>query len=169
MRFLQKYSQRLGLTLIFSIIASTAAHGQFDAQLTQYLYNKTVINPAVVGEQQMMQIFGLQRLQWISIDNAPRTTYFSAHAPFRIGKTQHGAGVQFVNDIFGIFSNQQINLQYAYKLKLGEGTLSIGANIGVSNIKFKGDSVHLVESDYFSPAKDPIIPDNEVSSVGFDC
>ena len=117
----------------------------------------------------MMQIFGLQRLQWISIDNAPRTTYFSAHAPFRIGKTQHGAGVQFVNDIFGIFSNQQINLQYAYKLKLGEGTLSIGANIGVSNIKFKGDSVHLVESDYFSPAKDPLIPDNEVSGVGFDC
>jgi len=142
--------------------------GQFDAQITQYMYNKTIVNPAAVGEQQMIEIFGLQRLQWIGIDNAPRTTFFSAHAPFSIGNTKHGGGVQFINDAFGIFSNQQFTLQYAYKFKLGEGKLSIGTNIGFSNIVFKGDSVHLVESDYFTPAQDPTIPKTSVSGMGFD-
>lgn len=168
MKTQRKYRQRLGLAIVFCMVACTAVHAQFDAQLTQYIYNKTVINPAVVGEQQMVQFSGLQRLQWISIDNAPRTTFVSVHAPFKIGKTRHGAGVQFVNDIFGIFSNQQINLQYAYKLKLGDGVLSIGANIGVSNIKFKGDSVRLVESDYHVK-DDEAIPTTEVSGIGFDC
>lgn len=170
MKFFCKYCFKLNLGIILCFVINTPSWGQFDAQITQYMHNKTIVNPAAVGEQQMMQIFGLQRLQWISIENAPKTTYFSAHAPFSIKKTAHGGGIQFVNDEFGLFSNQQINLQYAYKLKLGKGKLSIGANIGVSNITFKGgDSVHLVVSDYFSPAQDPIIPDNTVSGIGFDC
>ena len=142
--------------------------GQFDAQITQYMYNKTIMNPAAVGEQQMIELFGLQRLQWISIDNAPRTTLLSVHTPFSIGNTEHGGGIQIVNDAFGIFSNQQFMLQYAYKYRLGKGKLSIGTTIGFSNIVFKGDSVHLVESDYFSPAQDPTIPETSVSGMGFD-
>ena len=126
------------------------------------------MNPAAVGEQQMIEIFGLQRLQWISIDNAPRTTFLSVHSPFSVGNSQHGGGLRLVNDEFGIFSNQQFSLQYAYKFKLGEGKLSIGTTIGFSNIVFKGDSVHLVESDYFSPAQDPIIPTTSVSGMGLD-
>lgn len=141
---------------------------QFDAQVTQYMYNKTIMNPAAVGEQQMIEIFGLQRLQWISIDNAPSTTFFSVHTPFSIGKTQHGGGVQFVNDEFGIFSNQQFMLQYAYKFKLGEGKLSIGTTIGFSNIVFSGDSVHIPKSDYFTLDKDPTIPEHKVSGMGLD-
>ena len=164
----KKYRLRLYLTIIFCTVACSVAHAQFDAQLTQYIYNRTVINPAVVGEQQMVQISALQRLQWISIDNAPRTTFVSVHSPVKIGKTKHGVGVQFVNDIFGIFSNQQINLQYAYKLKLGDGVLSIGANIGVSNVKVKGDSVKLVESDYHVK-DDDAVPTSEVLGVAFDC
>lgn len=167
MKFFNKYSSlSLGLALCFVI--NTSVWGQFDAQITQYMYNKTIMNPAAVGEQQMIEIFGLQRLQWISIDNAPKTTFFSVHSPFSVGNSQHGGGLRLVNDEFGIFSNQQFSLQYAYKLKLGEGKLSIGTTIGFSNIVFKGDSVHLVESDYFSPAQDPIIPTTSVSGMGLD-
>ena len=167
MKFFNKYSSlSLGLALCFVI--NTSVWGQFDAQITQYMYNKTIMNPAAVGEQQMIEIFGLQRLQWISIDNAPRTTFLSVHSPFSVGNSQHGGGLRLVNDEFGIFSNQQFSLQYAYKFKLGEGKLSIGTNIGFSNIVFKGDSVHLVESDYFSPAQDPIIPTTSVSGMGLD-
>lgn len=94
--------------------------------------------------------------------------FLSVHSPFSVGNSQHGGGLRLVNDEFGIFSNQQFSLQYAYKFKLGEGKLSIGTNIGFSNIVFKGDSVHLVESDYFSPAQDPIIPTTSVSGMGLD-
>ena len=167
MKFFNKYSS-LSLGLVLCFVINTSVWGQFDAQITQYMYNKTIMNPAAVGEQQMIEIFGLQRLQWISIDNAPRTTFLSVHSPFSVGNSQHGGGLRLVNDEFGIFSNQQFSLQYAYKLKLGEGKLSIGTTIGFSNIVFKGDSVHLVESDYFSPAQDPIIPTTSVSGMGLD-
>jgi len=164
-KLFNKYSS---LSLLLYFVINTSVWGQFDAQVTQHMYNKTITNPSAVGEQQMIEIFGLQRLQWIGIDNAPRTTVFSVHSPFTVGTTQHGGGVQFINDEFGIFSNQRFALQYAYKLKLGEGKLSVGTSIGFSNIVFKGDSIHLVESDYFTPAQDPALPTTSVSGMGFD-
>ncbi|MCB9071780.1 MAG: PorP/SprF family type IX secretion system membrane protein [Prevotellaceae bacterium] len=167
MKFFNKYKS-LSLGLLLCFVLNTSVWGQFDAQITQYMYNKTIMNPAAVGEQQMIEIFGLQRLQWISINNAPSTTFFSVHSPFSVGSTQHGGGIRFVNDEFGIFSNQQFSLQYAYKLKLGEGRLSIGTTIGFSNIVFSGDSVHLPKSDYFNLDKDPAIPTQKVSGMGLD-
>lgn len=83
MKFFNKYSS-LSLGLVLCFVINTSVWGQFDAQITQYMYNKTIMNPAAVGEQQMIEIFGLQRLQWISIDNAPRTTFLSVHSPFSV-------------------------------------------------------------------------------------
>ena len=108
-----------------------------------------------------------QRLDWIGIKNAPKTTLFTVNTPFKIGKTHHAAGIQFINDIFGVFANQQINAQYAYKFKFDYGTLSIGANIGVLNLICYGDSIKMVESDYHTE-NDPAIPQGTQSGIGFD-
>jgi type IX secretion system PorP/SprF family membrane protein len=69
--------------------------------------------------------------------------------------------------MFGVFANQQINAQYAYKFKFEYGTLSIGANIGVLNLICYGDSIKMVESDYHTE-NDPAIPQGTQSGVGFD-
>lgn len=133
------------------------------------MHIKHFYNPAAVGEQDLMKIMVAQRLDWIGIKNAPKTTLFTVNTPFKIGKTHHAAGIQFINDIFGIFANQQINAQYAYKFKFEYGTLSIGANIGVLNLICYGDSVKMVESDYHTPANsDPAIPTGTQTGIGFD-
>lgn len=157
------------LVVIEEFLAVSGVFAQFDGRYSQYMYLKTFYNPAAVGEQQLSKVIAAQRLDWIGIKNAPRTTFFSANTPFSIRKTHHGGGIQFINDMFGIFSNQQIGLQYAYKFKFDYGDLSVGANLGVINIICYGDSVKMVESEYHSEANgDPAIPTGTQSGVGFD-
>ena len=148
-----------------SLIQYTSA--QFDGIYSQYMHIKHFYNPAAIGEQELMKMMVAQRLDWIGIKNAPKTTLFTVNTPFKIGKTHHAAGIQFINDIFGVFANQQINAQYAYKFKFDYGTLSIGANIGVLNLICCGDSIKMVESDYHTE-NDPAIPQGTQSGIGFD-
>ena len=148
-----------------SLIQYTSA--QFDGIYSQYMHIKHFYNPAAIGEQELMKMMVAQRLDWIGIKNAPKTTLFTVNTPFKIGKTHHAVGIQFINDIFGVFANQQINAQYAYKFKFDYGTLSIGANIGVLNLICYGDSIKMVESDYHTE-NDPAIPQGTQSGIGFD-
>ena len=142
---------------ILEFIVVLPIYGQFEGQFTQYSQTKSYINPAAVGEQQMMEILAAQRLQWLGIKNAPKTTLFTANTPFKIVKSTHAGGIQFLGDFYGLFSNQQINLQYAYKHKFETLTLSAGVNLGVLNVIFNGDSAKMVESDYHS-SNAPIVP-----------
>ena len=148
-------------------VLSVNVHGQFEGQFTQYMETKANINPAAVGEQQMMEVLAAQRLQWLGIVGAPKTTLFLANTPFKIGTSTHAGGVQLVSDIYGLFANQQINLQYAYKHEFDDITLSVGVNLGVLNIILNGDSVKMVESDYHTN-NDPAVPMNKQSGVRFD-
>lgn len=159
--------KKLLFIILFSLFAIQYTAAQFDGIYSQYMHIKHFYNPAAVGEQELMKIMVAQRLDWIGIKNAPKTTLFTVNTPFKIGKTHHAAGIQFVSDIFGIFANQQINAQYAYKFKFEYGTLSVGANIGVLNLICYGDSVKMVESDYHTE-NDPAIPQGTQTGVGFD-
>lgn len=159
--------KKLLFIILFSLFAIQYTAAQFDGIYSQYMHIKHFYNPAAVGEQELMKIMVAQRLDWIGIKNAPKTTLFTVNTPFKIGKTHHAAGIQFVSDIFGVFANQQINAQYAYKFKFEYGTLSVGANIGVLNLICYGDSIKMVESDYHTE-NDPAIPQGTQTGVGFD-
>ena len=159
--------KKLLFITLFSLFAIQYTAAQFDGIYSQYMHIKHFYNPAAVGEQDLMKIMVAQGLDWIGIKNAPKTTLFTVNTPFKIGKTHHAAGIQFISDVFGIFANQQINAQYAYKFNFDYGTLSIGANIGVLNLICYGDSVKMVESDYHTE-NDPAIPQGTQTGVGFD-
>ena len=133
---------------------------QFDGQIGQYMFLQPSYNPAAVGEGELMRVYGSHRMDFTGIQDAPMTTYFSFSSPFVIGKTRHGAGVRFVNDKFGLFSNQSLYLEYAYKLQLGKGVLSIGVDAGFINLSFANDSVDYAEGqDDYHVGNDPAVPD----------
>lgn len=155
------------IIIVLLIINVTTMQAQFEGQFSQYMYTKTFINPASVGEQEMTKALIAERLQWIGIKNAPKTTYFAISTPFIIGKTRNGGGIQFITDSYGIFKNQKINLQYAYQYPLSNGIVSFGIDLGFINIISYGDSIHLVESDYHT-SNDPALPTGEESGIGFD-
>ena len=119
------------------VISSAALKAQFDPQIGQYMFMPTAYNPAAAGEGDLMKVAGLHRMQYVNITNAPMTTYFSFSSPFVIGKTRHGAGVRFMNDRYGLFTNQALHIQYAYRHKIGKGYLSAGVDMGFVNVGFK--------------------------------
>ena len=151
--------KRLVLLLGAMVCGVIAVQAQFDPQIGQYMFLPTAYNPAAAGDDDLMKVAGMHRMQFTGIKNAPMTTYFSFASPFVIGKTKHAAGVRFLNDRFGLFSNQALHAQYAYRLKLGNGYLAIGADLGFVNISFANDSVNLskLNADYFS-SSDPALP-----------
>lgn len=155
-----------------------AVQAQFDPQIGQYMFVRSTYNPAAAGEGDLMRVYGSHRMHFTGIMDAPMTTYFSLTSPFVIGKTQHAAGVKFMNDRFGLFSNQSFFVQYAYRLKLGKGYLSVGADLGFMNLTFAVDSVNMgdiadvVDDNAYHTETDDAIPvsrgQNGVSGMGFD-
>ena len=152
------------------LLCAAVGRAQFDPQIGHYMYLPTAYNPAAAGEGNLMKVSGMHRMQFTGINGAPMSTYFNFSSPFLIGKTKHAAGVRFLNDSYGLWSNQTFHVQYAYRHKIGKGYLSAGIELGFLNIKFSGDSVNLSqlgESEYHSD-NDPVIPAGEASGMSFD-
>lgn len=152
------------------LLVSATAKAQFDPQIGHYMYMQTAYNPAAAGEDDLLKVTGMHRMQFTGITGAPMSTYFTFCSPFVIGKTRHAAGVRFLNDMYGLWSNQSFYVQYAYRQKLGKGYLGVGVELGFINIAFEGDSVNLDEmgdSEYHQSG-DPAIPLGKASGMKFD-
>lgn len=162
--------RRRCIVLLFVFASIQAIKAQFDPAIGQYMYMPTAFNPAAAGEGDLMKVSGLHRIQFTGIKNAPMTTYFSFQSPFVIGKTSHGAGVRFMNDRYGLFTNQTLYVAYAYRQKLGKGYLSAGVDLGFVSVGFKGDSVNLSElqGSSYHQTDDELIPRGEESGMNFD-
>lgn len=157
------------IVLIIFAICAVRLMAQFDPQIGQYMYIPTAYNPAAAGESDLMKVSGLHRMQFTGITGAPMTTYFTFNSAFVLGKTRHGAGVRFMNDRFGLFTNQTLHLQYAYRHPLGKGYLSAGVDLGFVNVGFEGDSVNLgTLTDEYHNGSDPLVPTGKQSGMGFD-
>ncbi len=167
------------LILLTAFVCSVSAWAQTDPQLGHYMFLQTTYNPAAAGDGEMMRVAGMHRMSFTGIQNAPMTTYFTFSSPFMIGKTQHAAGVRFINDIYGLFTNQSFHVQYAYRQKIGKGYLSAGVDLGFVNMGFQQDKVNLdsiaqLEEDGYhrGSGEDPAIPQGSgsdgASGMGFD-
>lgn len=160
--------RRFAFLVSFFLCCAFTVSGQYDAQISQYMFASETFNPAMVASNGKMNLFGLYRMQWVGIDNAPRTMFFDMNAPVKFMKHDHGLGLIFEDDKAGLFTNQSVYLQYAYKYKLGKGLLSFGINLGFVSQTFAGDSVHKVSSDYHEMESDPAIPTSSVNDMAFD-
>ena len=67
-----------------AILWGLTASAQQRPHYTQYILNNYIINPAVAGIENYTDIKLSHRHQWVGIQDAPVTTYFTIHAP--IGK-----------------------------------------------------------------------------------
>lgn len=156
------------LIFLLLLISIGSVFSQFDAQISQYMFNTSSFNPAAAGEGDMIQLTGQHRIQWLGMPNGGQTTIFSINSPLRFGNIKHGIGITFLNDQVGLFTNQAAHLQYAFKKQLGQGILSIGTDIGFISLGFRGDSVRLISSDYHDITSDPEIPKSSVVGMSFD-
>lgn len=163
---------KIKLTFIVAlVIATQVLYGQFDAQQSQYMLHHAGFNPAAAGEAGKIDVTGQHRLQWIGMPNGGSTTLFGLNAPLRLGDRTLGLGILFQNDRVGLFVNQGVHLQNAFRIKLGSGNLNIGAQLGFLSVGFRGDSARGPQvplGDYHDISGDPAIPKTMVEGFGFD-
>jgi len=95
---------------------------------SQYLHNGLIINPAYAGSREVLSIFTSARKQWMGVDGAPTYETISMHSLMKNDKVGLGLSAQFLQ--YGYTKNTSIYTDYAYHLRAGKGTLSMGLRAG---------------------------------------
>jgi type IX secretion system PorP/SprF family membrane protein len=151
------------IAVIFFLAVLNVVVAQQRPYYTQYVLNNFLLNPAVAGIENYTDIKLSHRLQWVGLQDAPVTTYFTIHGSpskrmFDVDRTNpttvkpygrnvmlesyepadphHGLGFTMVNDVTGPLSRFSATATYAYHLQLNSATnLSMGASVGISQMR----------------------------------
>jgi type IX secretion system PorP/SprF family membrane protein len=128
---------RTTLKIAVFLLISVTSYAQQDSGFTQYMYNAININPAYAGSRETISIFALHRSQWVGLDGAPVTNTASIHTP--ISESNIGFGVSIINDKIGPSDENNISVDFSYKISVSETfKLSFGlkATANLLNIDF---------------------------------
>ena len=158
-----------------------AGKAQQKPHYTQYILNQYIVNPALTGIENYVDVKASHRLQWVGLQDAPVTTYFTIHGPigksdlkttatsftppgenprgnsywdeYVASKPHHGWGVQVVNDRTGPLNNFSAFATYAYHVGLSARTnLSAGIGLGLANTSLDTDKL-----DFYGGSVDPAV------------
>jgi type IX secretion system PorP/SprF family membrane protein len=133
------------LPLLMLLPASLQVNGQKDALYYQYMFNHFILNPAYSGVPGVMNMYMVDRYQWVGIPGAPNTIAFSIHTPIRNERV--GVGGYIYADRLGPMGDYGVMANYAYRVKAMEGMLSFGIQFGVVKRWINWDLVDMEDLD----------------------
>ncbi len=146
---------------LFLIGVSQRGHAQQLPQVSQYLSQAYMMNPAVAGSKTEFEARSMNRYQWVGITDAPRTFVLSLQGPLRNPKV--GLGGYLFTDNAGPTRRTGIQFSYAYHFKLNDYTkLSLGMSMGMLQFAIDGSKITLGEQGdpaLFSQLSDQIVFD----------
>ena len=122
--------------LILVACLGYAAIAQQIPQYSQYMVNDYILNPAITGMHDYFEVKSNNRIQWVGINDAPRTFLLSVHGPF--SKYNMGLGGAIFSDVTGPTSRTGAYLSYAYHLKLSS-SLKLGLGLSVGLLQYRID------------------------------
>jgi type IX secretion system PorP/SprF family membrane protein len=169
------------VVILLGLFLSNLAGAQAKPFYTQYVLNNYILNPAVTGIENYMDVKLSHRNQWTGINGAPVTTYFSIHGP--VGKTDyrttatsfevpgenprgkqywdnytapdahHGVGFTAMNDRTGYIDRWSVSGSYAYHKPMGlRTTLSAGFSAGFTSVFLDQTKIDFADLDPNDPA-----------------
>jgi type IX secretion system PorP/SprF family membrane protein len=149
------------LVLIGMVVVTQAQQRPY---YTQYIMNNYIINPAVAGIENYWDVKASHRVQWVGLQDAPVTTYITAHGrlkkdpyqstsatgfrakgmnprgeaywrDYTAAEPHHGVGFTMLNDKTGPLNRFAAYGTYSYHLGLSPTTnLSAGVSVGFTNL-----------------------------------
>lgn len=175
------YVNKLCATLLAACMVGSGIHAQQKPHYTQYILNQYIVNPAITGIENYVDIKASHRHQWTGLQDAPVTSYFTIHGAigkedqrttatsfslpgenprgnsywdtYNAPEPHHGIGLQVINDITGPLSNFSAYGTYAYHIGLTPRTsLSAGIGAGVNRISLDASKL-----DFGDFTVDPVI------------
>jgi len=149
--------------LIAILLVCVQGWGQQRPHYTQYILNNYILNPALSGIENYVDVKFSARDQWVGLNGAPKTSYFSIQGPigkkdYRTSSTSfqvpgqnprgsyywenytaaaphHGIGATIINDRTGSFNRFTADVTYAYHLGLNPSTnIAAGFSAGITNV-----------------------------------
>jgi len=111
------------------VFVAVLGYGQQERQYTQFMYNKLSFNPGYAGSFDAASLTGIYRNQWIGLDGAPKSVTVSFDAPLKNDRV--GVGLNLHTNKIGITNTVTADGSYAYRIKMGAGTLGIGVQASI--------------------------------------
>ena len=188
-----KYLMKKFFVYTASVIIGTTVMAQQKPHYTQYIINQYIVNPAITGIENYVDIKLSHRMQWVGLLDAPVTTYLTIHGPigkkdlkttatsfepidqnprggrywdeYAVSEPHHGIGLQVINDRTGPLNNFSGMVTYAYHIGLTARTgFAAGIGAGVSNLSINRDKLQ-----FYNNTVDPAVySSNLVNSIRFD-
>jgi len=160
------------LKILLLLLPLMDARAQQRPHYTQYILNNYILNPAISGIENYMDVKLSVRNQWVGINGAPQTFYGTVHAPigkkdfntsptsfpmkgenprgrqywldYQAAPAHHGLGVQVMNYRTGYINRFNGNVTYAYHIPLGlRTTLAAGFGAGILNVSVDRSKIEL--------------------------
>jgi type IX secretion system PorP/SprF family membrane protein len=155
-------------SLVYIFILGTVSLNvlsQQDPKFSQNMFLAPFYNPGAAGSSDKICLAAAFRNQWTGPPDAPITTAFTANMPVNFLGRTHGLGISFMNDNLAFNNDFFFSATYAFRMELGQGSLGIGANLGLANQALSPD---WNGADVITPDTDDAIPKNGGSVFGFD-
>lgn len=160
------------LLLVMGLLFTLTLSAQQRPYYTQYIMNNYIINPAVAGIENYWDAKASHRLQWVGLQDAPVTTYFTIHGPLKKSDYDResatsfhasgnnprgeaywrdytspdphsGVGFTILNDKTGPLNRFAMYGTYAYHQPLSPTTtLSGGISLGITNMSLDASKLN---------------------------
>lgn len=156
--------KRITPLLFLLMLLYVSAFGQI--QLTQYMMDGSVYNPAFVGSEKAICANMFGRKQWLGFEDAagnkvsPQTFIFNFQSP--VYSISSGVGLNVISDRLGFEQNLGVKINYAYRFTLGDYH-HFGAGLALSFLNKSIDFSELIVED----PGDPLLKYNDKQSATF--
>jgi type IX secretion system PorP/SprF family membrane protein len=131
--------------LLFLFMMS--ANAQQTIQFSQYVFNGLAVNPAYAGYKEDLTLNISSRIQWVGINDAPRTAVASVDGV--ANNKNIGLGLIVTVDRLGPESTSSIYANYAYRLQLDEldtKRICFGIAFGASQYSVDGTKFNATDA-----------------------
>ncbi|MCC8425838.1 type IX secretion system membrane protein PorP/SprF [Mucilaginibacter sp. UR6-11] len=153
MNCLKKY-----ILSIIIILGLSKSYAQQTIQLSQYIFNGLVVNPAYAGYKEDWTVNLSSRLQWVGVDGAPKTGTLSVDGVTDPDTKNIGLGLLVTNDRLGPENNSAVYANYAYRIRLNnDDSQRLCFGVGVGAIVYTIDGSLFNTGSSTDPAISPYL------------
>jgi type IX secretion system PorP/SprF family membrane protein len=125
------------------------ASAQQEQMYTQFMFNKLAYNPGYAGSFVSPTFTAIYRNQWMGMDGAPKAMVISYTQPLLNNRV--GIGGNIARQTIGINTNLTFDIAYAYRIQLKRGTLSVGLQACMRNIRQNWADSRIIAIDHNDP------------------
>jgi type IX secretion system PorP/SprF family membrane protein len=126
--------KRLLVLSLITCLTGGSVFAQQNRAMTHFMFDKMSVNPAATGiTDNAICGTSIYRNQWDKVNGAPNSVVLNVGGDFTKYIPIKG-GISFYHDAIAFTRQNTAVLNVAYPLPLGNGTLQVGAGLGITNM-----------------------------------